>query len=260
MGMEFMWTPEMKRAAALKAVQDAQAKTQGLVAAQDAQVNGQAPSMTGKGYQAQVKMNDALAQPNKQGDANAAEADMIKNQMGFNVTHPYAKQGDFLSQFYADPNIAQQVGQYTQGMDETERQTADMRRRYEALASGKGPSYANQAGRAQMNQARAQIQQQALGASRGGMSSGNARAAIMGASGVQGNMAGQIAANRAKERMDATQGMMQATQLSGMNAEARRKAMEAMAKNYGGAAEQSSMDAQIPIAASETSGFDSWFK
>lgn len=108
------------------------------------------------------------------------------------------------------PEMARATEGYNQATDQASQALGRGADFYKNMASGGGPSYVNQAANAQRMQAEQSIGRQAAMGSRGSMNPAAQRAAIMGASGVQSNMAAQVAAARAQERQQAMQNYMNA--------------------------------------------------
>lgn len=108
------------------------------------------------------------------------------------------------------PGMARATEGYNQATDQASQALGKGAGFYQNMARGGGPSYVNQAANAQRMQAEQSIGRQAAMGSRGSMNPAAQRAAIMGASGVQSNMAAQVAAARAQERQQAMQNYMNA--------------------------------------------------
>ncbi len=81
---------------------------------------------------------------------------------------------------------------------------------YYAMSQGGGPSYVREAAKAQAQQAQGNIAKQAMMNARGAISPAAQRMALMQAGDVHSNMAQQVAAARAQERMQAMDRFMQA--------------------------------------------------
>jgi hypothetical protein len=161
---------------------------------------------------------------------------------------PMQNQNIWKDAYYGDPRIQQAQ----QGYDQSLGAFGDAAGGYSKYANnflkndigalrnqayGQGPSYAEQYGAAQRQQAQGDIAKQAAMGARGGMSAADRRAAIMQSSNVGANMAAQIAAARTQERQAAMQQYLQARQAQlqarGMGVEALGAVNNAQAGRYG---------------------------
>jgi len=146
--------------------------------------------------------------------------------MGEFLKDPYAQQKHQMQGYMNDPRITQLYGQqqdaltgmqgaaegfnqYAQNWGEGKGGMMDM---FGQAARGQSPSLADKYGAVARQQAQGDIAKQAAMSSRGGTDLASRRAAIMGASNVGANMAGQIAAARVGERQQAMQQYLQARQ------------------------------------------------
>jgi len=150
----------------------------------------------------------------------------LKYEMGAQVQDTRSGQQQQVQDYYNDPRINQLYGQqqgalgqmgaagerfqvaaqgfdrYAQNWGEGKGGLMDM---IGQQARGQSPSLADKYGAIQRQQAQGDIARQAAMSSRGGTDLASRRAAIMGASNVGANMAGQIAASRVAERQQAMQ-------------------------------------------------------
>lgn len=182
------------------------------------------------------------------GDGSGAPRKQDLSEMGwaygFNQAfNPQQFQQSQLDSYYADPRINQlydqqqgALGAMGGAMDEFGEAARGFNQYAQGFlgedmgalrgqAYGQGPSYAQQYGAAQAQQAQGDIAKQAAMGARGGMSAADRRAAIMQSSNVGANMAAQIAAARVQERQQAMQQYLNA---QAMQAQVRGQGVDAM--------------------------------
>jgi hypothetical protein len=188
------------------------------------------------------------------GDGSGAPRKQDLSEMawayGFNQAfNPQQFQQSQLASYYADPRInqlydqqqgalgamggamdkfgaaARGFNQYAQGFLGNQSDPRSAMGQLWGQAQGQGPSYAQQYGAAQAQQAQGDIARQAAMGARGGMSAADRRAAIMQSSNVGANMAAQIAAARVQERQQAMQQYLNA---QAMQAQVRGQGVDAM--------------------------------